>query len=296
MISFSTWMKAGSYRYLINRQLQICKQIGLECSENNPNADIHVYYTTFSRIQEMKIYPGKVNIAVCDTATLNFNVDRVKKMLDKGVIILTPSLWNHHIMRKYVYYHPHIVPELPEQPHQSHLFIAGISERDYDRKGHYWGHVAEQLGYHVIHTGRWQYLYGTPPDEQYFKLLCSARYLLAMSHSESPYLPLIESASCNTPAIYLDAHEFHLLSQLYDLGIPIKASYRDVRSRLNFFHNEVDPYSFVDTLVNLEDKHHNIKKMYNELNHFSNLKDYLNPDELKFKFQHVTEAIKWDLT
>jgi glycosyltransferase involved in cell wall biosynthesis len=153
-------------------------------------------------------------------------------------------------------YKPHFIPDpnpsgeiLPKSQRPYDFITVGINEMDFDRKGHWWNFMTEVWGFKSIRVCK-NFCFGKYvndiPDEELYKFYKNTKYYLAMSHAETPHLPLLEAFAFGTPTVFLYAHEFMFLG--VGQGIPVDYTYVNLKGYKNFWFYEVNAESFIDAI------------------------------------------------
>jgi len=269
-LTFLTTTFNGSYDRLAKRQQKVLAKEGISSevitSAHTSKQQIHgkriLVYSTFNTIPEIiKIYNLRPDntVFLSDSALITIPYLSIKNLLKKGYRIYTVSQFNKINFESLgidLEYVPHFIPdpnplrEIPKHKDRKIDFLTvGINEIDFDRKGHFWNFLTEVWGFKTIRVCK-NYCFGKYisdiSDEELYKLYKNTKWYLAMSHAETPHLPLLEAFAFGTPSIFLYAHEFMFLG--VNRGLPVSVSFVTVRGKKNFWFYEVDPESFIDTI------------------------------------------------
>jgi glycosyltransferase involved in cell wall biosynthesis len=267
-ITFLTTTNNGSYDRLARRQQKVLSQVGIS-SEVIPSAQTSkkpirgksiVVYSTFNMIPVLiRMYDLKPDktLFLSDSALITTPYIKIGELMAKGYKIHTVSRFvqdNFGAFGIDIPYTPHFIPDpnpsakiLPKNEREYDFLTVGINEKDFDRKGHYWNYLTEIWGFKSVRVCM-NLCYGkyltNVSDEQLYDLYRKSKWYLAMSHAETPHLPLLESYAFGTPAVYLDAHEFYYIGE----GLPVMVSFASVKGMKNFFFFEVHPMDFINAV------------------------------------------------
>jgi hypothetical protein len=269
-ITFLTTTQNGSYDRLAKRQQRVLQRekitseviTSAHVQKQKINGEKVLVYSTFNVIPKLiQMYNLKPDntIFMSDSALITIPYLIIGQLLNKGYKIYTVSRFNQINFESFginIQYKPHFIPdpnpsnEILKKDERPYDFITvGINEVDFDRKGHFWNWLTEVWGFKSIRVCK-NYCFGKSltdiPDEELYKLYKNTKWYLAMSHAETPHLPLIEAFAFGTPAIYLYAHEF--MFNGVGQGLPISTSFVSVKGLKNFWFYEVDPESFIDVI------------------------------------------------
>jgi len=267
-ITILTTTRNGSYDRLAKRQQRVLNTEGitsevLELAHVNKqkiNGSKVLVYCTFNLIPKLidtyNLNPD-TTVFMVDSALLTIPYLKVGELLNKGFRIYTVSQFNVRNFRSLglsIHYKPHFIPDpnpsgiiTPLNQRSNDFITVGINEIDFDRKGHYWNFITETWGFKSVRVCS-NYCFGKSlsnvSDNQLFELYRNTKWYLAVSHSESPHLPLLEAYAFGTPSVYLLDHEF----QYIGIGIPFLSSFTSAKGLKNFYFSEIDPTSFIDAV------------------------------------------------
>jgi len=269
-ITFLTTTQNGSYDRLAKRQAKVLQKEGLTSevitTAHVQKQEIHgekiLVYSTFNMIPKLiQMYNLKPDntVFMSDSALYTIPYLKIGELLQKGYKIYTVSRFNQTNFEAFgiqIPYKPHFIPdpnpsgEILHKDQRPYDFITvGINETDFDRKGHFWNFLTEVWGFKSIRVCK-NYCFGKSltdiPDEDLYTLYKNTKWYLAMSHAETPHLPLIEAFAFGTPTIFLYAHEFMWLG--VGQGLPVDISYVGIKGMKNFWFYEVSPESFLDII------------------------------------------------
>jgi len=269
-VSFLTTTFKGSYDRLAKRQQKVLEREGITSevitSAHLQRQELHgekiLVYSTFNvipkLIQMYNLQPD-TTVFMTDSALYTIPYLRIGELLQKGYKIYTVSKFNQMNFEAFginIQYKPHFIPDpnpsgeiLPKSQRPYDFITVGINEQDFDRKGHFWNFLTELWGFKSIRVCK-NYCFGKSlsdiPDEDLYTLYKNTKWYLAMSHAETPHLPLIEAYAFGTPTIFLYAHEFMWLG--IGQGLPVDTSYVNVKGFKNFWFYEVNPENFLDII------------------------------------------------
>jgi hypothetical protein len=269
-VSFLTTTQNGSYDRLAKRQMKVLEREGITSElitsahvQKQPiNGERVIVYSTFNVIPKLiQMYDLKPDntVFMSDSALYTIPYLKIGSLLNKGYKIYTVSKFNQSNFESFgikIDYKPHFIPdpnpngEILKKDERPYDFITvGINETDFDRKGHYWNFLTEVWGFKSIRVCK-NYCFGKYlsdiPDEDLFKLYKNTKWYLAMSHAETPHLPLIEAFAFGTPTVFLYGHEFMWLG--VGQGLPVDYAYIGIKGMKNFWFFEVDPGQFIDVI------------------------------------------------
>jgi len=249
IIDFSTYMrKSGSYLWLAQKLAKAFRARGFEAYWINDvlNYDgasyldaIHVYLTTFNMIPPFLHSKARSKFGhtfiIADTVLpyhplLQFNEWATKY----DFTLFTPSIYNYLRFSRFVKikYFPYALPIERFIPFEARkdLFIIGANEPDYDRKGMFLAWWMKEMGFPVK-----AFCHNLCPkgfqkpnvsNEEIEKEWDTVRWYLALSHAETPHLPLLEAYLHGIPAFYHNATEFQYLG----LGVELPTGYPQIRA------------------------------------------------------------------
>jgi len=267
-VTFLTTTNNGSYDRLAKRQLKVLEREGITgevlTSAHVVKREIRgkriVVYSTFNVIPHLiNMYGLKPDntVFLADSALVTIPYLKIGNLVNRGYRVYTVSRFNQENFRAFgieLGLIKHFIPDpnpsgeiLPKDKRDVDFLTVGINEKDFDRKGHYWNWLTEVWGFKSVRVCL-NLCFGKSlqdiPDEELYSLYKRTKWYLAVSHAETPHLPLLESYAFGTPAVYLDAHEF-----FYEgIGIPIMDSFVTVKGMKNFFFFEENPIDFIDAI------------------------------------------------
>ncbi len=269
-VTFLTTTQNGSYDRLARRQVNVLRKQGItsevitsaHVQKQKINGEKILVYSTFNvipkLIQMYNLQPDNT-VFMSDSALYTIPYLKIGELLNKGYKIYTVSKFNQSNFESFgiqIQYKPHYIPDpnpsgeiLPKSKRPYDFLTVGINELDFDRKGHFWNRLTEVWGFKSIRVCK-NYCFGKSltdiTDEELYKLYKNTKFYLAMSHAESPHLPLIEAFAFGTPTVYLYAHEFMWIGT--GQGLPVDYSYVGVKGLKNFWFYEIDPTQFLDVI------------------------------------------------
>jgi len=269
-VTFLTTTNNGSYDRLAKRQQKVLEREGITSEvvtmAHLQKQEIHgekvLVYCTFNiipkLIQMYNLRPENT-VFMSDSALYTIPYLKIGELLQKGFKIYTVSRFNQINFESFginIEYKPHFIPDpnptgeiLPKNQRAYDFITVGINETDFDRKGHWWNFLTEVWGFKSIRVCK-NYCFGKYvsdiSDEELYKLYKNTKWYLAMSHSETPHLPLLEAFAFGTPTVYLNAHEFSFLG--LGQGIPVSIAYVNIKGVKNFWFYEVDAETFIDSI------------------------------------------------
>jgi hypothetical protein len=269
-IVFSTYMKnSGSYLWLAQKLAKAFSARGIEAywindvinyDGANHYYDVHVYLTTFNMIEPFLKSPARRKFGhtfiIADTVMPYhplLQLNEWQKQYD--FTLLTPSIYNYLRFTKFakVKYFPYALPVERFIPFEvrKDLFIIGANEPDYDRKGMFLAHWLKQMGFPVkaLCHNLCPPGFGKPnlSNEDAEKEWDTVRWYLALSHAESPHLPLLEAYLHGVPSFYHDATEMHYLG----LGVELPTGYPQIRANKMMLVWEYDYSRLWDAIYRL---------------------------------------------
>ncbi len=269
-IVFSTYMKqSGSYLWLAQRLADAFRKQGKEATVINdvvnytgrPYKDvIHVHFTTFNMLPSFLNSPARSKFGhtyvIADTILPYHPILQLNEWQKKyDFTLFTPSIYNYLHMHKFVTlrYFPHVVPIERFIPFEARktMFIIGANEPDYDRKGMFLAWYMKEMGFPVkavCHNfcppG---FMRPNLPNEEVEAMWNDVKWYLALSHSETPHLPLLEAYLHGVPAFYHDATEF----QFIGIGVRLSTAYPQIRAQKMILAWEYDYSKLWDSLYQL---------------------------------------------
>jgi len=268
-LTFLTSTRNGSYDRLAKRQQKLLQSHGLNSEvieiAHTEKQKVHgrriLVYCTFNLVPKLiEMYTLKPDntVFMVDSALMTIPYLRIIDLIHKGYKIYTVSQFNQRNFNAFgveIPLKPHFIPDpnpsgeiLPKSKRENDFVTVGINEIDFDRKGHYWNWLSETWGFKSIRVCA-NYCFGhsltNVPDDKLFSFYRNTKWYLAVSHSETPHLPLIEAYAFGTPAVYLLDHEFEFIG----VGIPFMNSYASVKGMKNFYFSEIDPLAFLDAVA-----------------------------------------------
>ncbi len=248
-IVFSTYMKnSGSYLWLAQKLAKAFRERGVEAIWLNDviNYDgrpysgyIHVYLTTFNMIEPFLKSRARQKFGhtfiIADTVLPYHPLLQFNEWQEKyDFTLLTPSIYNYLRFSKFVKikYFPYALPIerfVPFEQRQQY-FIIGANEPDYDRKGMFLAYWMKVMGFPIkaICHNMCPPGFARPnlPNEDVEKEWDNVKWYLALSHAETPHLPMLEAYLHGIPAFYHNATEFQYLG----LGVPLPTAYPQIRA------------------------------------------------------------------
>jgi len=269
-LSILTTTQNGSYDRLAKRQQKVLEREGItsevitsgHVQKQKINGEKVLVYCTFNvipKLIQMYNLSPDTTLFMSDSALYTIPYLKIGELLSKGYKIYTVSKFNQGNFESFgiqIQYKPHFIPdpnpsgEILKKSERPYDFITvGINETDFDRKGHFWNFLTEVWGFKSIRVCK-NYCFGKSltdiPDDELYKLYKNTKFYLAMSHAETPHLPLIEAFAFGTPTVYLYAHEFMWLGT--GQGLPVDYSYVGIKGVKNFWFYEIDPTYFLDVI------------------------------------------------
>jgi hypothetical protein len=267
-LTFLTTTKNGSYDRLAKRQGKVLEKNGISnevielahSSKSTINGKRVLVYCTFNlipKLVEMYNLKPENSVFMVDSALITIPYLKVGDLIKKGYRIFTVSQFNTRNFKALgidINYKPHFIPDpnpqgqiIPLNQRTIDFLTVGINELDFDRKGHYWNWITETWGFKSVRVCS-NYCFGKSltnvNDSQLFDLYRNTKWYLAVSHAETPHLPLLEAYAFGTPSVYLLDHEF----EYNGIGIPFMSSFLSVKGAKNFYFSEIDPSALLEAV------------------------------------------------
>lgn len=326
---FSTYMKqSGSYLWLAQRLAEAFKRQGKEATWINDvlhydgptyKDAIHVHFTTINMLPAFLNSPARKKFGhtyvVADTILVFHPLLQLNEWQQKfDFTLFTPSIYNYQRLSKFakVRYFPHVVPVerfIPFEARQTY-YVVGANEPDYDRKGMFLAWWMKQMGFNVKMLCHNLCPGGTAKpnltNEEAEAMWNDVKWYLAISHAESPHLPLLEAYLHGIPSFYHSATEFKYIG----IGVRLPTAYPQIRGSKQILAWEYDYDKLWDALHELytfpEDLYRKLSWSVFELARKwfgpSRLKDFLNMDDVAYNpidivadVERIREALAEDL-
>ncbi len=269
-IVFSTYMKnSGSYLWLTQKLAKAFKARGVEAYwiSDVTNYDgpshfdaVHIYLTTFNMIPAFIKSRARSKFGhtfiIADTVLPYHPLLQLDEWQEKyDFTLLTPSIYNYLRFSKFtkIKYFPYALPVERFIPYEARkdYFIIGANEMDYDRKGMYLAWWMKEMGFNVKAICHNMCPPGfTKPNlnnEDVEKEWDTVKWYLALSHAESPHLPLLEAYLHGVPVFYHFATEFQYLG----IGVELPTGYPQIRANKMMLVWEYDYGKLWDALYRL---------------------------------------------
>ncbi len=269
-IVFSTYMRnSGSYLWLAQRLAKAFATRGVQAywindviNYNGPNHldAIHVYLTTFNMIPAFLQSRARSRFGhtyiVADTVLPYHPLLQLNEWQEKyDFTLLTPSIYNYLRFSKFtkIKYFPYALPieRFIHYESRRDYFVVGANEPDYDRKGMFLASWMREMGFPVkaICHNLCPHGFARPnlSNDDVEKEWDTVRWYLALSHAESPHLPLLESYLHGIPSFYHNATEFQYLG----VGVELPTAYPQIRAGKMMLVWEYDYGKMWDALYRL---------------------------------------------